>query len=95
MPSALVPDMPTVASVLPGYELMQNQGMFAPATTPRSVVDFLSAEIAKMQSARDFRDMYDKQALEPFVSTPEQLAEMLRVETAKLTKLVKTEGIKF
>ncbi len=91
-----LPHTPTFAEAgLPGYAEMGWQGMFAPATTPRSVVDFLSAEIAKMQSARDFRDMYDKQALEPFVSTPEQLAEMLRVETAKLTKLVKTEGIKF
>lgn len=92
----LLPQVPTFTEAgLPAYNEIGWQGMFAPAHTPKPVVDKLSSEIAKVQSVPDFKDMYDKQGLEPFVSTPDQFAAMLKAETAKLVKLVKVAKIKF
>ena len=69
--------------------------MHLPATTG-PVVDKLSADITRILAAPDLKDRFEKQALEPFVSTPEKFAAMLKAETAKkLTKLVKTANIKF
>jgi tripartite-type tricarboxylate transporter receptor subunit TctC len=92
----LLPQVPTfIEAGLPAYNEMGWQGMFAPAATPKPVVDRLSVEIARMQAAPDFKAMYDKQGLETFVSTPEQFAAILKAESAKLAKLVKTSGVKF
>ena len=80
---------------LPTYNEIGWQGMFAPAATPKAVVDKLAAEIVRMQAAPDFKATYEKQGLEAFVSTPDEFAAMLKTETAKLAKLVKTANIKF
>lgn len=93
---ALLPQVPTfIESGLPAYNEMGWQGMFAPAATPKPVVDKLSADIARMLAAPDFKDTLEKQGVEPFISTPEQFAAMLKAETGKLVKLVKTANIKF
>jgi tripartite-type tricarboxylate transporter receptor subunit TctC len=92
----LLPQVPTfIEAGLPAYNEMGWHGMYAPAATPRPVVEKLSADVARILAAPDLRDRFEKQALEPFVSTPEKFAAMLKAETAKLTKLVKTTNIKF
>jgi tripartite-type tricarboxylate transporter receptor subunit TctC len=93
---SLLPQVPTfIEAGLPAYNEMGWQAMFAPAATPRPVVEKLSAEIARMLAAPDLRDRFDKQALEPFVSSQEKFLAMMKAETAKLAKLVKTTNIKF
>lgn len=92
----LLPQVPTfIEAGLPAYNEMGWHGMYAPAATPRPVLDKLSADITRILAAPDLKDRFEKQALEPFVSTPEKFAAMLKAETAKLTKLVKTANIKF
>jgi tripartite-type tricarboxylate transporter receptor subunit TctC len=93
---ALMPDVPTFAQAgLPAWNELAWYGLFAPADTPRAVVDRLSSEIARIQAAADVRDVLDKQGLESFVTTPEQFATFLRTETAKIAKLVKSANLKF
>jgi tripartite-type tricarboxylate transporter receptor subunit TctC len=92
---ALLPQVPTFAEAgLPGFDEQPWQGMFAPAATPKPVVDKLSTEIAKILAAPDMKAVFEKQDVEPFISTPEQFAAMLKAETAKLAKLVKAANIK-
>ena len=92
----LMPQVRTfIEAGLPTYNEIGWQGMFAPAATPKAVVDKLAAEIVRMQAAPDFKATYEKQGLEAFVSTPDEFAAMLKTETAKLAKLVKTANIKF
>ncbi len=92
----LLPQVPTFREAgLPAYNEIGWQGMFAPAAAPKAIVDRLNAEIAKMQNAPDFKAMYQKRGLETFVSTPEQFAAILKAESAKLAKLVKTANLKF
>src|SRR4051812_22085464 len=55
--SALLPDLPTIAeSGLPGYEMINWLGLFAPAGTPRAIVDKLSAEAVRIVRTPDVRD---------------------------------------
>jgi tripartite-type tricarboxylate transporter receptor subunit TctC len=92
----LLSQVPTfIEAGLPDYNEMGWHGMFAPVATPRAVVEKLSADISRILAAPDLRDRFEKQALEPFDSTPERFAAMLKAETAKLDKLVKTANIKF
>jgi tripartite-type tricarboxylate transporter receptor subunit TctC len=92
----LLPQVPTfIEAGMPAYNEMGWHGMFAPAATPRPIVEKLSSEIARMLAAPDLKDRFDKQALEPFAATPDKFAAMLKAETYKLARLVKTANIKF
>jgi tripartite-type tricarboxylate transporter receptor subunit TctC len=92
----LLPQVPTfIEAGLPAYNEMGWHGMFAPAATPRAVIEKLAADIGRILASPDLKARFDKQALEPFVSTPETFSAMLKAETAKLTRLVKSANIKF
>ena len=90
--------LPTVATIaesgLPGYEIVGWHGIFAPAGTPREIVDRLSNAIGRILSAPDIRDLWNTQAMEIFPSTPEQFAARLRFDYDRYGKLIKDAGIK-
>ena len=91
----LLPDMPTVAeSGLPGYEIVGWHGIFAPAGTPREIVERLSNTIGKILGAADIRELWNTQAMEIFPSTPEQFAARLRFDYERYSKLIRDAGIK-
>ena len=90
-----LPDVPTFAQAgLTGFDARFWFGIFTPAGTPREIVDKLSAEIAKVLNMPDVKTYLAAQGLEPFVSTPEQYAALLTVESAKYEKLIKANNIK-
>ena len=92
---ALLPQVPTFSEGgLPAYDENSWLGVFAPAGTPKLVVDKLSAEIARILAAPSIKEMLENQGVEPFISTPEQFAAMIKAETDKLVKLIKAANIK-
>jgi tripartite-type tricarboxylate transporter receptor subunit TctC len=88
----LLPDMPTVAETLPGYEVSTWYGVFAPAATPRNVVDLLNAQLAKSFTAPDAKAQLAALGTDPQTSTPHQFAEAVKRETAKWARIVKESG---
>ena len=75
--STLLPDLPTIAqSGLPGYEMLNWLGLFAPAGTPRAVVDRLSLESMRIVQLPEVRDRLNAQGAEP---SPLATAEFARV----------------
>ncbi|MNU00956.1 Tripartite tricarboxylate transporter family receptor [compost metagenome] len=68
--------------------------MFAPAGTPKPIVDRLNAEISKMLASPKIRQKFEDAGVEPLVSTPEQLASMMRSDTNEVGKLIKGANIK-
>ena len=69
--AAALPNVSTIAeSGLPGYEIVGWHGIFAPAGTPREIVDRLSNTIGKILGAADIRELWSTQAMEIFPSTP-------------------------
>ena len=89
-----MPDLPTVAESLPGYETVAWFGVLAPAGTPRDVVNRLSTEIARIARSPDMRERLEGMGAEPVGSTPEEFGAVMARDIAKWTALAKSVGIK-
>ncbi|WP_017761275.1 tripartite tricarboxylate transporter substrate binding protein [Pseudacidovorax intermedius] len=93
--SSVQPDLPTtVEAGVPGSEYLFWVGLFAPAKTPRPVIDRLQTEVAKIMAAPDLKDRLDKLGAEPFTMPSAQFDTFLADETAKSARIVKASGIK-
>ena len=93
--SSAVPTLPTMAEAgLPGYEVLLWFGLYAPAGTPRPIVQKLQAEVAKALGDPKVRDPLADDGVDVIASTPQQLAQFQRSEIAKYARLIKELGIK-
>ena len=92
--SAAAPDVPTVAETVPGFEATTWFAVFAPAGTPREVVLRINAEMQRVFSLPDVAEKMKALGLEPWISTPEELARLQASEISKWAKVVKDSGAK-
>ena len=93
--SANVPELPTIAeSGLPGYEVYEWNGLFAPAGTPASVVNRLQSEIARIVQLPDVSEKLAALGAEAVANTPQEAALFLKAEIAKWAAVVKQANIK-
>ena len=93
--SPVAPQLPTVAeSGLPGYESLAIYGVFAPAKTPRPIVDRLNKEIARILAAPETKERFLGMGMETVGGTPEQLAARVKSEMQRMDKVIKAAGIK-
>src|SRR5215212_11340572 len=85
-----MPNVPTVAeSGVPGYEVVSWQAIFAPAGTPKPIVDRLHAEIAKILKEPDMQERLAKLGMQGADMTPEQIAGFQKAEVAKWAAVIK------
>jgi tripartite-type tricarboxylate transporter receptor subunit TctC len=90
-----IPDVATVAEQgLAGYELLEYQGIVAPAATPRPVINRLQQEIVKSLAAPDVKERFVTSGAYVIGSTPEELTEHVRKEIATWAKVIKAAGIR-
>ena len=90
-----LPDVPTVAeAAIPGFEWDQWYGLFAPAKTPRAIVNQLSGEMARVLGLSETRERLAIRGSVPKPSTPEQFDKFVRAEVEKVTKAIVAGGIK-
>lgn len=73
-----LPDIPTVAELLPGFEMTAWQGMLAPARTPRTVIDTLSRAIQAQSRGPAVIERLEQLGVESTITTPEQMAAIIR-----------------
>ena len=92
-PTALFPGVPTVAATLPGYESISIYGVFAPAGTPRTIINRLNAEIVHVLNRADVKAKFFGGGSEVAGGTPEQLAAMVKSEVARMDKVIRDAGI--
>ena len=91
--SEVMPDLPSMAEAgLDGFELRGWIGLFAPANTPRDLVQRLNGEVLKMLAA-DLRGKLLELGLDVAGGTPEQFAAFIREDIAKYGRLVKASGM--
>ena len=89
-----MPSVPTVAETVPGYEVISWQAIFAPAGTPKPIVDRLHAEIAKILREPDMQDRLGKFGMQGADLTIEQISAFQKAEVAKWAQVIKTANIK-
>jgi tripartite-type tricarboxylate transporter receptor subunit TctC len=93
--SPAAPDIPTIAeSGLPGFDAVSWFALFAPANTPKLIIDKLQAEVRKILKSADVTKRLADNGLDPVGGTPEELAAYQKSELTKWAKVVKDSGAK-
>ncbi len=93
--SPVLPDLPTIGELYPGYEVLIWHGTFAPARTPAPILNRLHREIRLVLQQPDVSDRLIKSGSgEPYISTREEFAARIASDNAKFGKVIKTLGIK-
>ena len=94
-PSKALPGVPTLdESGVKGYDMSPWIGVFAPAGTPKPVIDRLNAEISKALALPDVVRSLENQALDAAPGTVDQFNTALKVDYEKYGKLIKLTGAK-
>jgi tripartite-type tricarboxylate transporter receptor subunit TctC len=91
--SALLPDVPAIAEMYPGYEVITWNGVVAPTGTPPDVVAKLNVEAVKAVNAPDVKARLLQLGLEPAPSSSAEFAAYIKSEIANFAKLVKLAGV--
>ncbi|MGH8661577.1 MAG: Bug family tripartite tricarboxylate transporter substrate binding protein [Burkholderiales bacterium] len=92
--SPVFPDVPTIAETLPGFENITWHSVVVPAKTPKPLVAKLSKELMRIIKQPDVQERFAIVGLDAVGSTPEELAALIKKETAMYANLVKQIGLK-
>lgn len=92
--SSQLPDVPTVAETVPGYEASALFGMGAPKNTPKEIIAKLNAEINAILAEPDMKKRLTELGGEPLIQTPEAFGKDIVAETEKWKKVVEFAGLK-
>jgi len=93
--TTLLPAVPPIAAIVPGFDWLAWQGIVAPAGTPGAIIDRLAAEMQKIQAMPDFREQLYKFGMEPSApNTPAEFAAIIAAEEPRWAKAVKDSGAK-
>jgi len=93
-PSALAPGLPTIASVVPGYEFVAVICLYAPAKTPRAIVEQLNREAARVLKAPDVKERLFNAGNEVVANSAAEFAAYMKVDMQKMGKVIKDAGIR-
>jgi len=90
--SPIVPDLPTIAETVPGYEFIGWYSVFAPANTPSAIIEKLNVVMVKATQSSDMRERLRNIGVESLGSTPQDLAVHLATQREKMRAAVKASG---
>jgi tripartite-type tricarboxylate transporter receptor subunit TctC len=91
--SPTAPDVPAVAETLSGFEATSWHGLFAPAGTPRPVVNMLAAEVKRIFEASDQQTKLEEIGAVTSPMTPEEFTAFIAAERRKWQEVVKAAGL--
>jgi len=92
--SPLAPDVPTIAEAgLPGYEISYWNAVYAPAGTPAPVVQRVNELMQRALATENVRRFVEHNGMEPFTSTPVELASFQAAEYKRWGSVIKAAGI--
>ena len=91
--SKFYPELPLIADTYPGFETESWVALFAPAATPKPVVDRLHGSLARLLGDPATKDKFEAQGCDLVASTPEVLAQRMRSDQAKWGKIVRDKNI--
>ncbi len=92
--SKLLPDVPTLDEAgVKGFYFVQWLALVAPAGTPPEIVDRLNTALNSALRNRDLLDKFDAQAMEPYISTPQEAGKFIAGEADRYARVIKARGI--
>ena len=93
-PSLLVPDVPTIAATVPGFDATLIQGFFAPAKTPPALINKIQSDIAAVLAEPAVRDKFLVVGTETIGSPAQELSKAMKLDVERYGKILKAGGIK-
>ncbi len=92
--SEIAPEVPTVAETIPGFDATSWHGVFAPAGTPKPIVDAMAAEMKRILELPDVKDKLFEIGAIAAPMTPEEFTRFIDGERTKWAEVVKASGAK-
>jgi tripartite-type tricarboxylate transporter receptor subunit TctC len=92
--SALMPDVPAIAEILPGYEGLLWMGLVAPAGTPQPVIEALAAAVKRAVSSADLAERLKHDGIDPVGGGPQEFGAQIAREITQWRELAKSVNIK-
>ena len=89
-----MPQLPTLAETVPGYEATAWFGIGMPKGTPREIIDKLNAEVNRALADPKMKERLAELGGKPIAGTPEDFGKVIAAETAKWEKVVTASGAK-
>ena len=91
----IAPDLPTISeSGLPGFDVVSGYTIYAPAGTPRPIINRINSEINNALQQPDMKERFLILGVTPIISTPESLTTYLKSEISRWGKIIKEMNIK-
>ncbi len=91
--SPILPDVPTIAETVPGFEFTQWAGLMAPKSTPQPIVDLLHNTITDILSQPDVKQAWEKQGATPMIMSQPQFAAFMAAQVAKWSRVIEANHI--
>ena len=89
-----MPEVPTIAETLPGYEMFGWIGLMAPAGTPGAITDRISAETQKIMQDPELRKRFLDAGMEPAGNSPAEFRDFLKKQNDRYGSIVKQANVK-
>jgi len=89
-----LPEVPTVAETLPGYEVESWYGAVAPRATPAVVIERLNAAVNRILQSPEMKKNFEAEGMAPTGGTPDQFNRRIRNDYARWLNVVRDAGIK-
>lgn len=93
-PSAMLPGVPPIASVVPGYEALNWHGVHTAAKTPKAIVARLHAESVKILNRADMQEKLKSLSMDVKLMSPTEYRAYIKAETARWVPIIKASGAK-
>ena len=91
--SRMLPQVPTVAEGLPGYDMTGFMAVFAPAKTPPAIVNRLHSELVSILTASEAREKLLVQGFSPQASTPDELLQRIKADSLRWKNVIEAAHI--
>ena len=92
--SPLLPDVPVLSEVLPGFERDASHGLLAPAGTPKPVLNQISRDVARVLELPEVKQQMVAMTFEPGPTSPEEYDKIIRSMIAIFSKVVVAAGLR-
>jgi tripartite-type tricarboxylate transporter receptor subunit TctC len=91
---AALPNVPTIAETIPGFDATSLYGVVVPAGTPVEIVTRLNVSLRQLVESTEFRKLLTEDGATPVGGTPEQFGARLKLAIDKWNQIIKLVGVK-